>query len=210
MTIFNKNIPKNSSRVNEMGNPVRSNRSALDEIIQTHFNWSNDTANTGAPNSSASTANSLARFYYGPRSELSYPGRDGSGMIISDESRAVVFSSSNSYVIGGQRAMHHVSSATIIGTTPGFGGLEGYKQLTIHGQETTANATANEEFAVTFGTTFGGLPHVIVSNIDDEEWQFSVNAVTRTGFTLGRYYHGAGAATNFGTCAWRSSGTTGP
>ncbi|KKK70474.1 hypothetical protein LCGC14_2923640, partial [marine sediment metagenome] len=95
MTVWSVDRPRNRDQLQQLTSTVSTQKTAFEERIERHFEWSGSTISAGLILRSATTPGA-ARMFFGPRSEVSQPSKNGVGMIVSDESRLIWFNSGQS------------------------------------------------------------------------------------------------------------------
>lgn len=201
--LFNLNRPADLDFVSDTPEILRSVKSAISSILSQHFFWTdNSGTSAGEPRYAPTSAKvpGTARAYYGPRSAVSNPGRPGTMMVVSDESKLVVFDSSGSAVIGG---INH-------------GGVAGVRSANCRWVVATGSAYTNNAgnsfiSKIAFGVTYDVPPVVTVSASTD--WTAtgkriipSISTIITTSHFSAGIQCGDG---NFsaGTILWHSVGT---
>ncbi|KKL51916.1 hypothetical protein LCGC14_2290690, partial [marine sediment metagenome] len=147
--------PANDDPLQELTSVVSEQKTTFEDRIEQHFNWSGSTVSAGLVSRSSTTPGS-ARMFYGTRSEVSQPVKDGVGMIVSDESRLIWFNSEQSSYVGGQGAMLVVNPAM-----SALGGTDGVRWVADHGVFVTS--TADGERKVSFNVTY--LANAVTVNV---------------------------------------------
>lgn len=206
MTVWNLNKPDDNDPLSELDSVVSNQRTAFEERIETHFHWSDATEKAGFMKQSFTTP-SGARVFYGPRSEVSYPG-DGAGMIVSDESRLLLFHSGGSILAGSSRAPLQVDDAD-----PVVAEKDGYIWYTQVGLENISSA-AQGIAKVVFATAYNSDPKIQLTLADGAKivksaasYALAVTDVAGSGFSLAHNYVGPGAGNSPVDVHWRSTGT---
>ena len=194
--------PANTDPLQEITSVVSEQRTAFEGRIERHFDWSSSTISAGLILRSATTPGA-ARMFFGPRSEVSQPSKNGVGMIVSDESRLIWFNSAQSSYVGGQGAML-VENPALYGATTN----DGARWVADHGVFTTSAADAAERVAMNVTYLSNAVMVQITSSGDNSGASFGI-AVTSVGsssFSLGHEYVGPGSVIA-GEVHWRSLGT---
>ncbi len=202
--LFRTNKPADRDPVGETAEVIRENRASLDTFISTNFYWSDSAGSAGQTRLSHNSPGGW-RVYYGPRSEVSNPNRPGTAMFISDETRLLMFSSDTSHVMGGNR---------VVFSQPWNGwNFTASEQILIDSGRVNAGAPGQD--AVSFNTTFGAPPKVIVqvvmsaagaANTIEAHYVANAHAITTTGFNLD-VDDASGTGASDATVFWRSEGT---
>ncbi len=194
--------PANDDVLQELTSVVSEQKTTFEDRIERHFDWSDSTVSAGLVSRSSTTPGS-ARMFYGPRSEVSQPSKDGVGMIVSDESRLIFFNSAQSSYVGGQ-------GATLL-TNPIMGNAtaDGSRYVADHGVFTTSGSDAEERVAlnVTYEPTNAVIVQVTNSGTASAaSFGIAVTSLGTSSFSLEHAYVGPGAAVA-GEVHWRSLGT---
>ena len=194
--------PRDDDPLQELTSVVSEQRATFEGRIEKHFDWSGSTVSAGLVSDSATTPGS-ARMFFGPRSAVSQPAKDGVGMIVSDESRFIWFNSGQSSYVGGQGAM--------LVTNPQLSpeiSQDGARWVADHGVFTTSGSDAEERVA--FNVTYlANAVTVQVTNSGTASGASFAVAATSLGsssFSLGHEYLGPGAV-GASEVHWRSLGT---
>ena len=202
MTVWSVDRPRNRDQLQQLTSTVSTQKTTFEERIERHFDWSDSTISAGQV-SRSSTTPGAARMFFGPRSEVSQPSKDGVGMIVSDESRLIFFNSAQSSYVGGQGALL-VDNPALFG--PGTN--DGARWVADHGTFTTSNANAEEKVSLNVTYAANALMVQVTNSGTDSAASFAI-AVTDIGtssFSISHEYVGPGAAVA-GAIHWRSLGT---
>ena len=194
--------PANDDVLQELTSVVSSQKATFEDRIERHFDWSDSTVSAGLVSRSSTTPGS-ARMFYGPRSEVSSPSKDGIGMIVSDESRLIWFNSAQSSYVGGQGAMIVINPANAATSAN-----DGTRWVADHGVFTTSGSDAEEKVAMNVTYLANAITVQVTNSGDNSGASFAI-AVTSLGsssFSLGHEYVGPGAQPA-GEVHWRSLGT---
>lgn len=203
MAILNwrPSLPRSSDYIKNLAQVVRSNKTALRTAMEEHFYWDvvGGTRTHGEPKRSTSTPGS-ARAFYGPRSEVSDPGRDGTLMVVSDESRVIAFQSGSSAVVGSYKAL--ISGGTVTSTANS-------RVVTAMG---TVDPADNSDLTVKYGVTYGSPPIVIATPSAQAagsigSYSLAIWDIGTSSFSYQMTYVGPGSPSFDGRFIWRSSGT---
>ena len=194
--------PRNRDQLRQLTSTVSTQKAAFEERIERHFVWSSSTVSAGLVKLSTTTPGA-ARMFFGPRSEVSQPSKNGIGMIVSDESRLIFFNSDQSSYVGGQGAML-VENPALYGATAN----DGARWVADHGVFTTISIDGTERVA--FNVTYGAAPvSVQITNSGDNSgasFAIAVTDIDVSSFSLGHEYVGPGSSVA-GEVHWRSLGT---
>lgn len=204
MIQWDETSPTGGSYLSDLGAKWRSVKSSVDSVMQQHFYWSDSTSSAGEPRFSTTTPGSC-RAYIGDRSTVSHPGRDGSLMYVSDETRLLVFTpSAESVVVSSQAAIAGFRSTT-------YTALANCRWLVQRSTATLATGDNKVDFPTAYavaplvflapsaGTSVSAASYIygIFAGGGDEKSGFSVSA---------QYIHG-GADPDDATIYWYSEGT---
>lgn len=206
---WNASRPRDSEGINEITETMTSNRSGLDSGLRTHFHWSNQTVAAGSVQTSQFTG--TARFQYLPRSLVSFPGQEGSGQIVSDESRVGIFLGESFVPIGSKRAIHGLNEGVVDGTTAQILGLPLNTYNLV--QSGRADTDASGDVTVTFDQAYDGIPRVLAqasASAPRSEGSYiltTLNSITAADVDFNVVYAGPGADPDEGRIYWRSVGT---
>lgn len=194
--------PADNDPLQELTSVVSEQRSTFEDRIEQHFDWSNSTVSAGLILRSATTP-SAVRAYFGPRSEVSTPGKDGVGMIVSDESRLIWFNSGDSSYVGGQGAMLMENPALY-----GLSTNDGARWVADHGVFTTTNTDAEERVSMNVTYLSNAVMVQVTNSGNNSGGSFSVAATSlgSSSFSLGHEYLATGGIPA-GEVHWRSLGT---
>lgn len=205
--------PGDADKFSEFPATFRSQKSSLRSGLEnTTFHWNDSSASAGQLRHSVSTTGA-ARAFYAARSEVSDPERYGTMMIVSDESRALLFNSTQSVCVGSNKAYH----AVVAGGTKAQ--PEDQRRVVAFGVEDLGAEGASRislgllnGSALTYATTgFIGVPVVVQASADDgisgNSYLCTVFSLGSSSFSVYNRYIGPGA--DPGTCRifWRSCGT---
>lgn len=200
--LWSQDKPANNDILQELTSVVSGQKATFEDRIERHFHWSDSTISAGAVILSATTPGS-ARMFFGPRSEVSQPSKDGVGMVVSDESRLIWFNSGQSSYVGGQGAMLVINPAMTATAAH-----DGVRWVSDHGVFTTSAADAEEKVAMNVTYASNAITVQVTNSGANSGASFGI-AVTSLGsssFSLGHEYLGAGAVVA-GEVHWRSLGT---
>lgn len=199
--------PRDTSRLSELDDLQRSDKSTFDEWAQTFVWWGDSTQSAGFVRPSSSTTQAVHRAFYGSRSQVSYPGRDGHMMVVSDESRLLVFHSNRSTIVGGSRMMLW---------NPSGGGIPASWSVWISSGSSVINA-AEGEHRIPFGVEFARAPRVFVTAVSGEPASYlsyvvsvssRVDAINTSQFSASVDYVGPGTDPEDCVVHWIASGLT--
>ncbi len=202
MTVWSVDRPRNRDQLQQLTSTVSTQKTAFEERIERHFDWSDSTISAGQV-SRSSTTPGAARMFFGPRSEVSQPSKNGVGMIVSDESRLIFFNSEQSSYVGGQGAMLVENPALLTS-----GANDGARWVADHGVFTTGSGDAERK--VSFNVTY--LANAVAVGITNSgtgsaaSFAIAVNSLGSSSFSLAHEHVGPGAAVA-GAIHWRSLGT---
>ncbi len=202
MTVWSIDRPRNRDRLVELTSTVSTQKTAFEERIERHFDWSGSTVSAGLVLRSSTTPGA-ARMFFGPRSEVSQPSKDGVGMIVSDESRLIWFNSAQSSYVGGQGAMLVENPAIY-----GLGGTDGARWVADHGVFTTGSGDGERKvgFSVTYAANAFTVQVTNSGTASAASFAIAVTDLGSSSFSLAHEYVGPGAAV-VGQIHWRSLGT---
>ena len=202
MTVWSVDRPRNRDQLQQLTSTVSTQKTAFEERIERHFNWSDSTVSAGLAKLSTTTPGG-ARMFFGPRSAVSQPSKDGVGMIVSDESRLIFFNSAQSSYVGGQGALLVENPALLTS-----GANDGARWVADHGTFTTSSSDAEEK--VSLNVTY--LANAVAVGITNSgtgsaaSFAIAVNSLGSSSFSLAHEHVGPGAAVA-GAIHWRSLGT---
>lgn len=207
---WDANRPRDRDNLRELGELWRSDKSFLDDYLQTFVWWSNSVTNAGRPSGGSELTVSGAVAFVVPRSQVSYR-RDGDLFLVSDESRFVMSRSNQTVPLFSDKAVIQYHN-----NTDGGGAVHSLntnsRVMMTHGVNTL---TANDQIGVNFGVTYGAPPTVAITatstnDASSNSFLLGLSAITESGMTLWTRYVGPGASPgNVIRAMWRSSGTTG-
>jgi hypothetical protein len=202
--------PDSKDKVKDLPGIIRSQKSSLDAALQQTMYWSDSVASGGVIRPSTTTPGT-ARLGYGLRSAVSDPGFNATGMIVSDESRVVVFDSGQSCVIGGDRVS--VNRLYEVGDADSW----------ISNSRVLVQASAVTDFIlgvpvntkkITFDTAYSAPPTIQLTSSDTDgkscaSYTVSVasESPNASHFTIWVSYLHAGSDPNASLVYWRSVGT---
>jgi len=209
---WNETFPRNVDRVNTLSDRWPSIKTAVRSAMEQHFHWSDSTSSAGEPTLPvgvpSATSPGGARFYYGARSAFSNPDRLAAGMIVSDESRLVMFISADSISIGGDQQIV-AFQANDHGS--GFDVRLNSKMVSHH----VINAAVSQGLnRVNFSLFFGGdtAPDVFLTPGSSDtasaaSYRMSIISVSNSNMTVDVDYIGPGADPGTATAHIYSIGT---
>ena len=203
MTLWSVDKPADNDPLQEITSIVSEQKTTFEDRIERHFDWSDSTVSAGLVSRSSTTPGS-ARMFFGPRSAVSQPTKDGVGMIVSDESRLIWFNSAQSSYVGGQGAML-VENPALYAMSPN----DGARWVVDHGVFTTTNSDTIERVALNVTYNPANAFSVQVTNSGTgsaASFGVAVSSLGSSSFSLWHIHHGPGAPVA-GEVNWRSLGT---
>jgi len=213
MAVWKSNRPEGHEQLQDLGNLMRSNRSALDDGLQQHFHWSDDTANAGSlKTASGNSFDGTVRFHYGPESTRSYPAKgDGSGFLTSDTSEMGVFLGGQYVPTGGEGVITGLHFGYADTFNRHYGIVNNAKILTQIGAQTIFDAASRR---VTFPTAYDTDDvKVFVQNssqgaASSGSYHYAIHNSSSTGFSVSTLYIGPGGTDpDSAFIRWKSVGT---
>lgn len=192
--------PSDKDKLSELATIVSSQRSQFDAVMQSQFYWADSTASAGIVRLSHASPGGW-RGLYGPRSQVSDPGREGLVMLVSDESRMLVFMSGTSYCFASDR----IVLGKTFTATPGSD-----TRMVVDSGKTTLGAAG--DYRVPFNVQYTGqAPEVLVQAIerDTDARPFFNTTITSVGSSSFSCNVAQLTGSNPSSCSiyWRSEGT---
>jgi hypothetical protein len=197
---WNEEKPKRNDFLRELAEVVRSNKTALRAALEETFYWNDSQDSGGLLRVSTSTPGS-ARVFFGARSTVSHPGRDGTMMFVSDESRLLIFVDSTlSVPIGSSKAYVHKDASLV---------AAGGRTVVDSGVATLGAESLDN---VDFNVTYSIAPDVVITPSSSDansaaSYVCSIATVSGSGFSIYNRYVGPGADPSASNVLWRSIGT---
>ena len=199
---WSQDKPSQNDLLSELAGVVRSNKTALRAALEEVFHWNDSQESGGLLRVHSAVTPGGARAFFGTRSQVSHPGRDGTMMFVSDESRLLIFSNSSHSVVIGSTAAYVHKDASLSAAAPSRTVVD--SGIAVLGAESVDN--------VTFNVTYSIAPDVILTPSSSDadsaaSYILSIASINGSGFTVYNRYVGPGSDPNASNVLWRSIGT---
>ncbi len=212
--IWEPNNPRPTSDISDVASTIRANKVVIDNSMQTTFYWSDSVQSGGVPRISTSTPGSF-RAYYGPQSEVSYPGRDGTLMFTSDTGVLYGFAAGEAIPLSSLSAIHAIHRSQDATSANAVRDVNERKIVAIGHVLVGGENVKATGVTIPFNATFAESPQVTLTMNSfgnpansSASYHACVIDVTTTTFLLGVWHADRATDPLTARVFWRASGYT--